>query len=102
MAEKRLPMNRGMGMPRISVPKGTFKRVMQYVIKNYKLSSCGHFENNQVCCGGVNLNCLDNNLQCKTNKNLYFIGEVVNVDGVCGGYNLQWAFTSGKIVGEVL
>jgi ATP-binding cassette subfamily B protein len=37
MAEKRLPMHRGVGMPKINVPKGTFKRVMKYVFKNYKI-----------------------------------------------------------------
>ncbi|MDY2696281.1 MAG: NAD(P)/FAD-dependent oxidoreductase, partial [Eubacteriales bacterium] len=55
-----------------------------------------------VCSGGVELNSLDNNLQAKNCKGLYFIGETVNVDGLCGGYNLQWAWTSGKIVGEIL
>ena len=37
MAEKRLPMRRGMGMPKVKVPKGTFKRVMKYVFKYYKV-----------------------------------------------------------------
>lgn len=72
------------------------------LIKNYKVSTSGFLSNNQVCSGGVSLNSLDNTLQAKTNKGLYFIGEVVDVDGVCGGYNLQWAWTSGKIVGENL
>ncbi|MBQ4293841.1 MAG: NAD(P)/FAD-dependent oxidoreductase, partial [Lachnospiraceae bacterium] len=30
---------------------------------------------------------------------LYFAGEVMDVDGICGGYNLQWAWTSGAIAG---
>jgi len=75
---------------------------LSYTIKNYKLKCSGYFENNQVMSGGINLDCLDENLQSKINKNLYFIGEVCDVDGVCGGYNLQWAWTSGKIVGENL
>lgn len=37
MAEKRIPMRRGIGMPKVSVPKGTFKRVMKYVFKYYKI-----------------------------------------------------------------
>ena len=37
----------------------------------------------------------------KKQKGLYFIGEVCDVDGVCGGYNLQWAWTSGQIVNEL-
>ena len=31
---------------------------------------------------------------------LYFAGEVVNVDGICGGYNLQWAWSSGTVAGK--
>ena len=50
--------------------------------------------------GGVLLEDLDSNLQSKSTPGLYFCGEVCDVDGVCGGYNLQWAWTSGSIVGE--
>ena len=32
-------------------------------------------------------------------KGLYFAGEIVDVDGKCGGYNLQWAFSSGHLAG---
>jgi len=31
---------------------------------------------------------------------LYFAGEIVNVDGICGGYNLQWAWSSGMVAGK--
>lgn len=72
------------------------------VVKNFVVDFVGYADNNQVHTGGVDLSDLDENLQCKRIKNLYFTGEVVNVDGVCGGYNLQWAWTSGKIVGEYL
>ena len=72
------------------------------LIKNYKIEPLDFLNNNQVCSGGVCLDQLDQNLQALFCKGLYFIGEVVDVDGVCGGYNLQWAWTSGKIVGESL
>lgn len=71
-------------------------------IKQYKIQTLGYFENNQVKSGGILLDELTENLESKKHKNMYFIGEVVNVDGVCGGYNLQWAWTSGQIVGESL
>ncbi|MBE7082313.1 MAG: aminoacetone oxidase family FAD-binding enzyme [Clostridiales bacterium] len=71
-------------------------------IKNLTFVSTGNLNNNQVCCGGVCLNQLDQTLQCKNHKGLYFIGEAVDIDGVCGGYNLQWAWTSGAIVGQSL
>ena len=72
------------------------------LIKNYKLNCLGFEQNNQVKIGGVKLNELDKNLQSVNNNNLYFVGEVVDVDGMCGGYNLLWAWISGLIVSEAL
>lgn len=73
-----------------------------HFIKNYVVNFTGYSDNNQVHTGGISLNVLDDHLQSKQIKHLYFIGEIVDVDGVCGGYNLQWAWTSGKIVGDSL
>lgn len=72
------------------------------LIKNYSIKTLGFLDNNQVFNGGVKLSSLTNCLEAINQKGLYFIGEIVDVDGVCGGYNLQWAWTSGKIVGENL
>lgn len=63
--------------------------------------SCGGFKEAMVTRGGVSLkdiNC--QTLESKISKNLYFCGEVLDLDGPCGGYNLQWAFTSGFIAGS--
>ena len=54
----------------------------------------------QVCLGGVLLSEVDENLQSKAHKGLYAAGELLDVDGRCGGYNLQWAWTSGQIAGR--
>lgn len=75
---------------------------LAHLIKNYCLKTIGALSNNQVFSGGIDLNSLNDNLQVKKCPGLYFTGEAINVDGVCGGYNLQWAWTSGKIVGENL
>ena len=75
---------------------------LAYTIKNISLKVKGHYENNQVHSGGIMLADLTKNLESKKIKNLYFCGEVCDVDGICGGYNLQWAWTSGRIVGESL
>ena len=61
-----------------------------------------YFDNNQIHSGGVSLSSLDENLMSKQINNLYFTGEVCDVDGDCGGFNLQWAWTSGFIVGDNL
>lgn len=71
-------------------------------ISNFNLTIVGKMDNNQVHHGGVELNELTECLQLKKVKNMFCCGEVVNVDGVCGGYNLQWAWTSGHIVGDSL
>lgn len=70
------------------------------LIKNLNYKVTGFYENNQVYSGGIELNSLTQNLEHKQIKNLYFCGEACNIDGECGGYNLQWAWTSGFIVGE--
>ena len=75
---------------------------MTKTIKNLSFDVFGRYENNQVFTGGVKLEDLTENLESKQIKNLFFCGEIVDVDGVCGGYNLQWAWTSGHIVGENL
>ncbi|MDD3279575.1 MAG: aminoacetone oxidase family FAD-binding enzyme [Lachnospiraceae bacterium] len=54
----------------------------------------------QVCSGGILLKALDENLQSIQYPGLYMAGEVLDVDGACGGYNLQWAWTSGAIAGS--
>ena len=55
----------------------------------------------QVCRGGVRLDEVDaGTLESKLCKGLYFCGEILDVDGCCGGYNLQWAWSSGYIAGK--
>ncbi len=47
----------------------------------------------QVAKGGIDLSCLNDNLSLKNDKNIYALGELLDIDGVCGGYNLMNAFT---------
>ncbi len=70
------------------------------IIKNLPFNVIDYYENNQVKSGGIRLCDLTENCEYKDIKNLYFIGEVVDVDGLCGGYNLSWAFVSGMLAGE--
>ena len=53
----------------------------------------------QVCSGGVPLRELTENLESCLVKGVYFTGEAADVDGACGGYNLQWAWSSGAAAG---
>ncbi len=54
----------------------------------------------QVTAGGVSLSQLNSALESKIHKGLYFSGELLNIDGDCGGYNLNWAWISGITAGK--
>lgn len=70
------------------------------LIHNLNYKTCACYENNQVYSGGIDLKSLSKCLESSLTDGLYFAGEVVNVDGECGGYNLSWAWASGMIVAE--
>lgn len=56
-----------------------------------------------VTCGGINLKEVDfKTMQSKLVSGLYFAGEVLDIDGVTGGFNFQSAWTTGRIVGKSL
>jgi len=55
----------------------------------------------EVTCGGVNVNDISaQTMESKSQKGLYFIGEVIDVTGHLGGYNFQWAWSSGFVAGQ--
>lgn len=65
------------------------------------IAEANPFEQAQVCAGGIDTKELNpETLESTLVKGLYVAGEVVDVDGICGGYNLQWAWSSGVIAGR--
>lgn len=70
--------------------------------KNFTLSVLGTlgFDYAQVTRGGIDMNGVTDELESKYVKNLFFAGEILDVDGCCGGYNLHWAFASGFAVAD--
>ena len=72
------------------------------VIKNnvVTIEATNGFDNAQVCAGGI---CTEeihaDTMESKCIKNLYLTGELLDVDGICGGYNLQWAWATGYLAG---
>ena len=71
-------------------------------IKRFTLpvtGDCG-FGEAQVTKGGIPLGETDEDLGSRFRRGLFFAGEILNVDGECGGYNLQWAFTSAFLAAE--
>lgn len=58
------------------------------------------FEQAQVCAGGVDCSEVTEDLASVIVPGLFFAGEILDVDGMCGGYNLQWAWSSGMTAGQ--
>ena len=82
----------------------TKKELLQLVKQCKHMEVCvtgsKSFEQAQVCAGGVHTDEIDpKTMESKLVPNVYFAGEVVDIDGMCGGYNLQWAWSSGYVAG---
>ncbi|SCY51672.1 BaiN/RdsA family NAD(P)/FAD-dependent oxidoreductase [Alkaliphilus peptidifermentans] len=74
-----------------------------YLLKNWKLKAIGtqDWKHAQVTAGGIDVEQVDSKtLESKLVKGLYVVGELLDIDGDCGGFNLQWAWSSGYIAGE--
>lgn len=73
------------------------------LLKGYTVTVSGSkdWADAQTTCGGVLLSEIDpTTMESKRQKNLFLAGEVLDVDGNCGGYNLQWAWSSGFLAGQ--
>lgn len=73
------------------------------VLTKLRMSVCGtnDFDSAQVCSGGVMLSEINPyTMESLLVKNLYFVGEVLDVDGICGGFNLGFAWISGYLAGK--
>jgi len=82
---------------------GAAKDKLIQLLAKTPLTVVGHdgFKMAMVTRGGISLKEVDPaTMQSKLVKGLYFCGEVLNLDGPCGGYNLQWAFSSGYLAGK--
>lgn len=80
---------------------GDLKKIAS-MLKNFTLKVVGTlgFDYAQVTQGGIDMKDISDKLESKLCKNLYFAGEILDVDGDCGGYNLHWAFASGITVAD--
>ncbi|KAB2866475.1 MAG: aminoacetone oxidase family FAD-binding enzyme, partial [Bacteroidales bacterium] len=83
--------------------KGVNKLANTLTNDTYSVKGKSTFREEFVTCGGVSLQSIDmNTMQSKTCKNLYFAGEVMDIDAITGGYNLQAAWTTGFIAGKLM
>ncbi len=82
--------------------KGMNKLVNILLNDVYRVSGKTTFKEEFVTCGGVSLSDIDSqSMQSKVVENLYFAGEVLDIDGVTGGFNFQSAWTTGFIAGKL-
>ena len=83
--------------------KGLNKLVEALTNDQYKVTGKGAFRDEFVTCGGVSLSDINlNTMESKVCKNLYFAGEVLDVDAITGGFNLQAAWTTGYVAGKAM
>ena len=74
------------------------KSIVSFTVYINQLPS---FDNAQITLGGIDVNEIDlKTLESKIVKGLYFIGEIINIDGICGGYNLQLAYSTASVVAD--
>ncbi|HZJ78071.1 MAG TPA: NAD(P)/FAD-dependent oxidoreductase [Clostridia bacterium] len=95
------------GLSGLSKPVKTldssFVEKVAETLKRFELNVVGTkgYVSAQVTAGGVDVNQFNQKtLESKKHKGLYCCGEILDVDGSCGGFNLQWAWSSGLLAGE--
>jgi predicted flavoprotein YhiN len=74
-------------------------------LSNFKVNiiDTNGFENAQVCSGGVSLEEINiDTMESKLVNGLFIIGELLDIDGICGGYNLTIAWISGILAGSYI
>ncbi len=75
--------------------------VQNLIYDTYEVQGKTTFKEEFVTCGGISLNDIEfKNMQSKRCKNLYFAGEILDIDGITGGFNFQAAWTTGFIAGN--
>jgi predicted Rossmann fold flavoprotein len=86
-----------------SKQKGATRERLIQLLAWTPLTVIGHdgFDKAMITRGGIKLGEINSHtMESKLVEGVYFCGELVNLDGPCGGYNLQWAFSSGFVAGS--
>ena len=97
-----LDMDKSIAMDMIFM--GDFEKIIGLLLKSrFNVTGNTGFKNSQVTRGGVSLDEVSpENYEAKKYKDLYIIGEALDIDGDCGGYNLHFAFGCGYRLGKIL
>ena len=89
----------------VSILKNSDIKKIASVIKDIRFTAVGTtgFENSQVTAGGLNTDEFNpKTMESLREKGLYCIGEILDIDGDCGGFNLQWAWSSALCASNAL
>lgn len=87
-----------------SLDRNRIKKITS-LIKDFSFKVTGNtgFNNSQVTAGGVATSQFDSKtMMSATNKGLYAVGEILDIDGDCGGFNLQWAWSSAMCAADAI
>ena len=98
-------LNKRVGQAVLKTAKSLSPKDLAYAIKNFRLKVTGNtgFKNAQVTKGGIRTNEIDiETYESKFQRGLYLAGELLDVDGDCGGYNLTFAFVSGITIARAI
>lgn len=95
----RLSLNTSSKVEQLS--EREFKSCLDF-LRNFPVVVTGtkSYDSAQVCCGGIPLSEITETMESLKCPDVYLVGELLDCDGICGGYNLQWAWTTGRIAGE--
>lgn len=80
-----------------SIPEKLLDRMRN---KTVRITGTADFEKAQVTAGGIPLSEITEEMESHFAKGVYLAGELLDVDGCCGGYNLTWAMHSGRLAGR--
>ena len=99
-----LTLNNQIGRAVIRRAASTTPEDIAAMAKHFTLKVTGTlgFDYAQVTHGGIDMRDVSDELESRLCKNLFFAGEVLDVDGDCGGYNLTWAFASADRVAHAI
>lgn len=88
--------------PAFMIPPRKLSRLAEQ-LKQFQAEVTGtrSFDSAQICCGGVAVDQVDpRSMESLLLPGLYLTGELLDIDGICGGYNLQWAWSTGILAGR--
>ncbi len=88
-------------LPICDISNDDIKSIVSFIKKmDFEITAVSDFDNAQVTMGGADTRFINTtDMSLKMYKNLYVTGEIIDVDGICGGYNLMWAIITGMKAG---